>query len=228
MITVLRSFCIFCCLSLLTLGSCKDEKSKTQTINDHKAIPLANREISLPQNDTAGIGDDTMLVVDTIVPKNYDEFAFGKLSFGMNPNQVKALNPGRQKLADFYYHFTYRFNRNNELYAIYLHSEASKAIVYETDLQAKYTNLCRVISEKYGNKSRCGSLPSIFDVMNNRTLYLASWKISEKKIQIGIQQEQLDAYKVVCKISHISREKAAQKEKYLKDNKKWIDASKKF
>jgi len=217
-------------LGLLAICACKDEKGNAQTINFGRAIPSPNQEITLPKTDTLNIDttDDTQSVVDTIAPNNNGEFAYGKLSFGMSQAQVKAINPERQKLADYYYHFTYRFNRKNELYAVYLHSEPSKAIAYETDLQAKYTNLCKVISEKYGYKSRCGSLPSIFDVMNNRTLYLTTWKISEKKIQIGIQQEQLDAYKVVCKISHMLREKAAQKEKYLKDNKKWIDASKKF
>ena len=62
-------------------------------------------------------------------------------------------------------------------------------------------------------------MPSIFDVMNNHTMYLAKWHLQNKNIDLGIQYDALNAYRVVCKISQPQLEKQ-QKEKYNQVNKK--------
>ena len=126
------------------------------------------------------------------------------------------------------YHFTYLFINKGQLYAIYIHSEPEKAIYYETCLQSKYDNLCRSVSEKYGNKKQCGQLPSIFDVMNSKTMYVVKRQLTEKRIQIGVSQKQLDAYTAFCKLSHPVKEKEAIEYEYTKKNKKWKEASEKF
>lgn len=235
MISVLRSFCIL--LSLLAFGlvSCRKDNFSPAKVMPENADTFSQIESPAESLDTTWQPSfsDTTVTEDTMtLSSSQDEglknFAYGNLTFGMSPQEVKEANAGKQKLADYHYNFTYRYNNRKQLYAIYLYSEPEKVIYYETRLQDKYSNLCRIIAEKYGHKNKCVTLPSIFEVMNSQTLYLSKWQTADKKIQLGIQQDQLDAYRVVCKISHPAMEEVAKKEKYNRDNKKWIDASEKF
>lgn len=235
MISLDRSYWIYFFVPWTAWVSCDQDNIKPDRNYTNDSQSAINETVPHANLDTASepVALDTVLRVDSMGVSQPDTFnpskrAYGNLFFGMHPEQVVQSNDARQKLASYYYHFDYSYNNSKELYAIYLRSEPEMAIYYETRLQNKYTNLCLIITEKYGGKNKCGVLPSIFDVMNNKTLYLSKWQIENKKIQIGIQQTDLNAYTVICKIANPAMENLAKKEKYIKDNKKWIDASKKF
>lgn len=235
MISLDRSYWIYFFVPWVALVSCNQDNLKPNRDFSNEGQSTINETVPNINSDTAleSVGLDTLFKGDSIVVNQPDTLgpsvkAYGNLFFGMHPDQVVQSNDARQKLASYYYHFDYSYNNNKELYAIYLRSDPEMAIYYETRLQNKYTNLCRIITEKYGGKNKCGILPSIFEVMNNKTMYLSKWQNEGKKIQMGIQQTDLNAYTVICKISNPEMEIQAKKEKYIKDNKKWIDASKKF
>lgn len=231
------SFCSSLLIILLSLGSCSEDKVGTSA-NQVKELPSIvskstqrteiltdtnsgqNAEISLIETKT-----DSLDRVGEWIDSTY---AYGLVKFGMSKKEVEVCNAKKQRLLNFTYEFNYSFNHNGQLYAIYLNSEPEKAIYYETRLQSKYGNLCRIISEKYGNQKKCGQLPSIFDVMNSKTLYLATWRLDHKLIQLGITQVDLNGYKVLCKISNPAMEKEAKHQEYLKKNKKLINAADKF
>lgn len=235
MISFLRSFCILICTLSLTQLACKLDRAGHTDNTPEVTGPFSNiieyddttATIS-PTSNSDNIEIDSIDKMEKSVEEQSSNLAYGKLWFGMKAGEVKRKNASRQKLATYHYNFSYGYNRNKELYAVYLHSDFVKAVVYETELQSRYTNLCRIIAEKYGKKSNCGALPSIFDVMNNHTMYLAKWHLQNKNIDLGIQYDALNAYRVVCNISQPQLEKAAKKEKYNQVNKKWIDASDNF
>ena len=231
------SFCFSLLIILLSLGSCISEKFDTNA-NQAEALSTA---VSIPPDTIAMVTDTNERQIPEIssaaesgdTAKNADDqaetsYAYGRVRFGMSKTEVEACNAKKQRLVHYTYHFTYSFNNRGELYAIYIHSDPEKAIYYETRLQRKYDNLCRIVSEKYGNKNQCGQLPSIFDVMNSKTMYVVKWQLAEKRIQIGVSQKQLDAYTAFCKISHPVMEKEALEYEYTKKNKKWKEASEKF
>ncbi|MBL0083608.1 MAG: hypothetical protein IPP37_14825 [Saprospiraceae bacterium] len=231
------SFCFSLLIILFSLGSCISEKFDTNA-NQAEALSTA---VSIPPDTIAMVTDTNERQIPEIssaaesgdTAKNAGDqaetsYAYGKVRFGMSKSEVEACNAKKQRLVHYTYHFTYSFNNRGELYAIYIHSEPEKTIYYETRLQSKYDNLCRIVSEKYGNKRKCGQLPSIFDVMNSKTMYLIKWQLAEKRIQIGVSQKQLDDYTVICKISHLAMEEEAIKFEYAKKNKKWKEASEKF
>lgn len=157
-----------------------------------------------------------------------DKHAFDKLEFGMHADEVRTLITPTLKLGKYNYRLTFLYNQNKELYALHIKSAEVKAIQYEGDLQALYMNLCRIISEKYGNRKSCRQLPSIFDVMNAGTYYTNKWDSGEKSIKLGVVQTQLNGYLVQCKISHTEMEKEEKERLYKIKNKDIIDASEKF
>ena len=231
------SFCFLLLIILLSLGSCISDKIDTHAnpVEEQPSTALispetiekmnpSNERLVLEINTTEVNGDTSKNSVDQVETS----FAYGMVKFGMSKTEVEACNAKKQRLVHYTYHFTYSFNNKGQLYAIYIHSEPEKAIYYETRLQSKYDNLCRIVSEKYGNKKQCGQLPSIFDVMNSKTMYVVKWQLTEKRIQIGVSQKQLDAYTAFCKISHTVMEKEAIEYEYTKKNKKWKEASEKF
>ncbi|MBK8699448.1 MAG: hypothetical protein IPN29_07850 [Saprospiraceae bacterium] len=210
-------------VSVLPVQTDQDRRTNIDSLNAGLLVDLVIPDIS---RDSVSIENPDSLPEEDL---NDDaDNAYDRLKFGMTLQEVNDLNEAKQKLVNHCYRFSYSFNDKGELYAIYLRSDAEKAIYYETRLQSKYSNLCRIISEKYGNKDNCGTLPSIFEVMNNKTMFLAKWRLENKLIQVGITQVELNGYKVLCKISNPVMEQEAKRQNYLKKNKKRIDASEKF
>jgi len=154
--------------------------------------------------------------------------AYDKLFFGMKKEEVNALNNSSQKVGRYIYKFAYKYNGDGELYRIDIKSSTEKTIHYETNLQAKYSNLCRVVSEKYGKKSSCGALPSIFDVMNAKRYKMVEWQSGEKVIILYLVYSSMDAYYTECRIVHKSMEKAENERLYRVKNKDIIESSEKF
>ena len=154
--------------------------------------------------------------------------AYDKLYFGMKKNEVNRLNKPRQKIGNYSYNFSYAYNGAGELYSISIRSDPEKTLYYEQRLQPKYTNLCRVIAEKYGKKSACGLLPSIFDVMNAQRYKMVGWQEGEKKIDLYLRFVSLDVYNVECRITHSTMEKVENKRLYRLKNKHIIESSEKF
>ncbi|HRO09798.1 MAG TPA: hypothetical protein PK047_13105 [Saprospiraceae bacterium] len=154
--------------------------------------------------------------------------AYDKLYFGMKKNEVNKLNKSRQKIGSYSYNFSYVFNGAGELYSIVIRSDPEKTLYYEQRLQPKYSNLCRVIAEKYGKKSGCGLLPSIFDVMNAQRYKMVGWQEGEKKINLYLRFVALDVYNVECSITHDTMEKAENQRLYKLKNKHIIESAEKF
>jgi hypothetical protein len=203
--------------------------------NSGEKYPDASVNSMLWQDSSADITDtvtasdelksDTVIVVNS----NSDSVqAFDQLMFGMHADEVKRLIKSKVKLGKYTYSLSFAYDQNKELYAINITSSEVKAIQYEGALQSMYLNLCKIISEKYGNKRSCRELPSIFDVMNAGTFYTNKWENGEKSIKLGVVQTQLNGYIIKCRISHSTMEKEENARLYKIKNKNIIDASEKF
>lgn len=189
----------------------------------------------LVERDTISVGDsyDSILMNEEsiILPntvKTKEVSAYDKLFFGMQKEEVESLNKSREKIGLYSYNFVFKYNGDGELYRIDIKSSSEKTIHYETHLQAKYANLCRVVSEKYGKKSLCGALPSIFEVMNAKQYKMVEWQSGEKAIILYLVYASMDAYYTECRIVHKSMEKAEKERLYRVRNKDIIESSEKF
>lgn len=215
---------------IMIISGC-NEKESNKTIlaktKEENSIILNHRANDLPI-DSSIQDSAVVLEVEKKDTSGAENFAFGKLKFGMTKAEVHQLNKSRQKLGLHYYNFSYAFNGKGELFAVNIFSDSKKVLYYERDVQQLYTNLCKVIAEKYGKKSSCGVLPSVFDVMNAETLWVNNWTNGDKKIKLGIRANKLESYDVICKIVHIPMEKAENKRMYRLKNKHIIESSEKF
>ena len=215
---------------IMIISACNVKEPDTTTLTNTKeenSIILEHKVNDLTIDSSV---QDSFVVLETVKKdtSGAENFAFGKFKFGMTKAEVHQLNKSRQKLGLHYYNFSYAFNGKGELFAVTIFSDSKKALYYERSIQPIYTNLCRVIAEKYGKKSSCGVLPSVFDVMNSGTLWINTWTINEKKIRLGIKANKLDSYVVICKIVHIPMESAENKRMYRIKNKHIIESSEKF
>lgn len=194
----------------------------------------SQNKVSITLNDT--IVADTIYdpaAAENVMMENTEKIdssvqAYDQLTFGMKKHEVNQLNKTRQKIGNFSYNFNYLYNGVGQLYKIIIKSAPEKTLYYETNLQSKYTNLCRVITEKYGKKSSCGMLPSIFDVMNAKLFKMVEWQDEDKKIILSLRYTSLDSYYVECSIVHKMMEKEENIRLYRLKNKDIIEASKKF
>ena len=201
-----------------------------------KSDPMEENKYTVVQTQLDTIAADTMeeniLPEDTIVTESEKTArrvqAYDKLYFGMKKNEVNSLNEARQKIGVYNYNFTYSYNGAGQLYGITIKSDPEKTVYYEKNLQPKYANICRVISEKYGKKSSCGTLPSIFDVMNAQRYKLVGWKEGEKMLNLYLRYATIDVYYVECRIVHASMEKAENIRLYRLKNKDILESSEKF
>jgi hypothetical protein len=222
-------FKISCILILLMVIISCQSKDKNQ--------PTEENKYAMVQIHLDSVGVDTIEAINTIPEDtliqeaentNQGIQAYDQLYFGMTKIEVSRLNNSRQKIGNYHYNFSYSYNGTGELYSISIKSDPEKTLYYEQRLQPKYTNLCRVIAEKYGKKSACGLLPSIFDVMNAQRYKMVGWQEGEKKINLYLRFVSLDVYNVECRITHTSMEKAENQRLYRLKNKHIIESSEKF
>lgn len=225
---------IFLLGSIISCHSAEKNKHE-EPINDIPSLTLIDSIVTKKENDTSLVTDtvyDPYIVVDTMIEESEKIQsgiqAYDKLTFGMQKHEVNQLNKARQKIGNFSYNFNYLYNGAGQLYKITIKSEPEKTLYYETNLQPKYSNLCRVIAEKYGKKSSCGMLPSIFDVMNAKLFKMVEWQDEDKKIVLSLRYTSLDSYYVECSIIHKMMEKEENIRLYRLKNKHIIEASKKF
>jgi hypothetical protein len=194
----------------------------------------SQNKVSITLNDT--IATDTVYdqsAAENVMMENTEKIessvqAYDQLTFGMQKNEVNQLNKASQKIGNFSYNFKYLYNGAGQLYKITIKSEPEKTLYYESNLQRKYSNLCSVIAEKYGKKSSCGMLPSIFEVMNAKLYKMVEWQDEDKKIILSLRYTSLDSYYVECSIIHKMMEKEENIRLYRLKNKHIIEASKKF
>lgn len=201
-----------------------------------KSLPKEDNKYTIAQTQPDSIAGDTIEAMtipeDTTMLETENSNpglqAYDKLYFGMKKNEVNRLNKSRQKIGSYSYNFSYAYNGAGELYSISIRSDPEKTLYYEQRLQPKYSNLCRVIAEKYGKKSACGLLPSIFDVMNAQRYKMVGWQEGEKKINLYLRFVSLDVYNVECRITHSTMENAENKRLYRLKNKHIIESAEKF
>lgn len=186
----------------------------------------------LPTADTVDTHNMVAITREPI-PQNLQayqlkEHAFDQLYFGMSSVELDSFGNKRSVLGKYQYHLDYTLNQLDELYSITIYSQEVRSIEYETTLQAIHHNLCRIISERYGNKENCGTLPSLFDVMNAGSLTTQQWKVDAKTINLGIRHTQPNGFIVRCRIFHDLMEKEEQARLYKIKNKDIIEAADKF
>lgn len=196
-------------------------------------IDLTNSEeaiIELPNADTPDVEATPRVSILPTSPEadQLAEHAFDQLYFRMSSKEVDSLGDKRSVLGKYPYHFNYTLNQLDELYSITIYSQEVRSIEYETTLQAIHHNLCRIISERYGKKENCGTLPSLFDVMNAGSLTTQQWKVDAKTINLGIRHTQPNGFIVRCRIFHDLMEKEEQARLYKIKNKDIIEAADKF
>lgn len=112
---------------------------------------------------------------------------YGNINFGVNPNEYKKeITETLNKVGTYTYAFYPQFYRDS-LYALNISSVSVYADEIDTRLVDYMENLKNVISQKYGTPEDYGHI-SILDLKPGLTLWKYSWEISNKKIKIGIQQ----------------------------------------
>lgn len=168
---------------------------------------------------------------DSIVNSKFEKMqmtAFGDLVFGMNKNQVEQNNENRQKLGKYLYNFTYSFDESDRLYEVILSSDPDKAINFDGQLKSKLNNLSSVVKTKYGQPARDLQYPSIFDVQETGNYFISEWDFEGKQIQLGLKENALNSYSVICNITDINLKENALKRLQDDKNRDIIDASEKF
>jgi len=153
---------------------------------------------------------------------------FGNLAFGMCKEEVDKSNEKRQLLGKYNYNFGYSFNQENQLYKVKIKSDGVKAIHFDTNLKYNYQNLYQIIKTKYGESATNRIFPSIFDVQNSKTLQMNRWETGTKQINIGLQENGMNSFSVICNI--FDKNMAEMETQHLKNlkNKDVIEASEKF
>lgn len=190
--------------------------AKSKLLNSTSQKPLAKSTLVEASADT--------IQVSTPPRKK----AFGNLYFGMPENEVKEKNEQRQKLGKYTYNFSYRFNGDNQLYAVTLLSNPVNTLHYDMELKNNYNNLSRILNEKFGKASFNTGYPSLFDVQNTRALVAQKWNDNDRQIQLGIRENKRDSYSVFCKIVDSEMDKQERERLYKLKNKDIIDAAEKF
>jgi hypothetical protein len=218
-----------CLVGLLSCETFKKEDRQPDISgalsSEAKAISEAHdttvKEVELSPDYPAKDSIDAMVPVEKVA-------AYDRINFGMTKREVDSLGITREKIGYHSYRFTYRYDSEGGLYRIDIRSNNEKAIQYEARAQALYSNLCRVIAEKYGKKSSCGGLPSIFDVMNAQRYKMAAWEIGEKSVILYIVSTSPDTYYTECRIVHRAMQEAENARMYKIKNKVIIESSEKF
>lgn len=204
---------------LILFSQCGLNRKKSQ--NQEPQIQTENLQTNI----------DSVSNIDSLenfqVAQNQNK-AFGSLNFGMVKNEVENENEKRQLLGKYNYNFKYKYNDKNGLYSIIIISDPEKALNYDSGLKEKYANLSKIITIKYGEPKINSPYPSIFEVQNSKIFTTQKWEDGAKQIHLGMKENSLDSYCVVCTIFDSNLEKEEKQRLYNLKNKDIIDASEKF
>lgn len=219
-------------LCILGLQSCETFKKETKETNLPGELISEGTDMSevsdtLSVENEAASEHEDMDSISISVPEE-KVAAYDRIYFGMTKREVDSLGTTREKIGYHFYNLKYRYDSEGKLYRIDIRSDREKAIQYEAKAQAHFSNLCRVIAEKYGKKPSCGALPSIFDVMNAKRYQMASWDIGEKSVILYIVYASADAYYTECRIVHRAMQEVEKTRMYKIKNKEIIESSEKF
>ncbi|WP_346855103.1 hypothetical protein [uncultured Draconibacterium sp.] len=166
--------------------------------------------------------------IDNLVYDKMQKTAFSDFMFGMNKAEVAELNVEKEKLGKYDYSLSTRFTDKDELYQLTLTSSGIKAIKFDTDLSARYSNLFKIIETRYGTPLMQKKFPSVFDVQESKKYVMSKWEQGTKIIAISLVENNPNNYTVVCDIFD-SNMSAAEKERLNKfKNKDITEAAEKF
>ena len=196
-------------------------------------IPLENAQDSpTPQEDTIMAPEDAVQVDSTpdtlAMPSPAYPMAFDTFRYGMDKKTVTASARKNMKLGNYNYNIQYIFDHRDRLYQVVITSGPVQVIRYEADLDALYKNLYDVIAFKYDKPKGPRGIPSVFDVLNARTYWINRWEPEGKRIQLGLQEKEMNALRVICKMTQPELEKEEKEYQFRLKNKDKLEAAEKF
>jgi hypothetical protein len=154
--------------------------------------------------------------------------AFDTFRYGMDKKTVTASARKNMKLGNYKYDMQYVFDHRDRLYQVVITSGSVQVIRYEADLDALYKNLYDVIAFKYDKPKGPRAMPSVFDVLNARTYWINRWEPDGKRIQLGLQEREMNALRVICKMTQPDLEKEEKEYQFRVKNKDKLEAAEKF